>query len=96
MQLNNLLDRNDCPAIEIKNIMYDSRDKKTTSIFFCLQGITNDGHSFITQAIDNGAVAIVHSREIRRKKEGIVYIHENDLDNAFANAVNRFFWKSKQ
>lgn len=91
MQLNNLLDRNDCPAIEIKNIMYDSRDKKPTSIFFCLQGITNDGHSFITQAIDNGAIAIVHSREIRRKKEGIVYIHENDLDNAFANAVNRFF-----
>ena len=91
MQLNMLLDRTDCSPIEIKNIMYDSRDKKPNSIFFCLQGITNDGHSFITQAIDNGAVAIVHSREIRSKKEGIAYIFESDLDNSFAKAVNRFF-----
>lgn len=91
MQLDKLLERNDCPSIEIKNIMYDSRDKKPNSIFFCLQGITNDGHSFITQAIDNGAVAIVHSREIRSKKEGVAYIYERDLDNTFSHSVDRFF-----
>ncbi|MDE8070942.1 Mur ligase domain-containing protein [Erysipelothrix rhusiopathiae] len=42
-------------------------------MFFCLKGLTVDGHQFAKQAVENGAVAVVHSDDID-EIEGIVYI----------------------
>ena len=37
----------------IDNIMVDSRVKLDNSIFFCIVGLTVDGHNFIDKAIEN-------------------------------------------
>lgn len=52
--------------LNIENIMTDSRKPLINSIFFCIIGLTVDGHDFIDNAISNGAIAIVHSKKISR------------------------------
>jgi len=66
------------PDLEVKNIMTDSRVKMKNAIFFCVAGLVNDGHDFINQAIENGAICIVHSKDITDYKEGVTYIQVED------------------
>ncbi len=49
--------------IDVKDVEYDSRLVKKGSLFICVKGPQDDGHLFIEQALDNGAVAIVVSQE---------------------------------
>ena len=46
------------PDIEVDALMADSRVKLNNSIFFCIKGMVNDGHKFIQQAKDNGAIVL--------------------------------------
>jgi UDP-N-acetylmuramoyl-L-alanyl-D-glutamate--2,6-diaminopimelate ligase len=49
---------------EISSLMQDSRIRAENSLFFCISGIRSDAHDFIPQAIQNGATAVVITREI--------------------------------
>ena len=44
---------------EISAITYDSRKVKPGTLFVAISGIQADGHDYIPQAIENGAVAII-------------------------------------
>src|SRR5690554_868549 len=83
----------EAPEIEIKNLMSDSRKKTQRGLFFCLKGMVFDGHKFVNQAIDNGAVAIVHSEEIVEKKEKITYIQVRDVVKTLNQVANTFYLK---
>ncbi len=43
----------------INKIVIDSRNVKKGDLFLAIQGIKNDGHEFIKDAIDNGAACVV-------------------------------------
>jgi len=45
-------------ALEIQNIVYDSRKAVMGSLFFALHGAKEDGNRYIRAAIERGAVAI--------------------------------------
>ncbi len=45
--------------MNISGITYDSREVKAGSMFFAVKGTRVDGHSFINQVIEKGAIAIV-------------------------------------
>jgi len=45
--------------IDIKKLAYDSRQVKKGSLFICIKGFKNDGHDFITSAVQNGARALL-------------------------------------
>lgn len=45
--------------IDIYNIVYDSRKAVKNSLFVCIDGTTVDGHSFIPEAVENGAGALL-------------------------------------
>ncbi len=49
--------------ISITGIEHDSRKIKPGNIFVCMEGAHVDGHKFINQAIENGAVAILTARQ---------------------------------
>ena len=93
MTIRELFNDDKYPDIVLEDIMDDSRIESKNSVFFSLQGLTHDGHSFISQAIDNGAICIVHSRELKNKKEGVTYIHDPLLTENYPDYVNRFFKK---
>ena len=44
---------------EISAVTYDSRKVKPGTLFVAISGMQTDGHDFIPQAIENGAVAIL-------------------------------------
>lgn len=48
---------------EVAALAYDSRRVKPGTIFFAIQGEKADGHQFIAQALEQGAVAIVSERD---------------------------------
>lgn len=51
------------PAVEVTSLAYDSRRVRAGSLFFAIQGEKADGHEFIPQALERGALAIVSERE---------------------------------
>lgn len=79
------------PTVNISGLCFDSRKIKPGDMYFCLPGLTFDGHDFIDQAVDSGALAVVHSREIPVKKEGAIYIKVDDVNEAM-NQVARIFY----
>ncbi|SEQ61173.1 UDP-N-acetylmuramoylalanyl-D-glutamate--2,6-diaminopimelate ligase [Virgibacillus subterraneus] len=50
--------------VEINNIEVDSRKVTDGSLFICINGFTVDGHDFISQAVDNGAKAILAEKNV--------------------------------
>lgn len=49
---------------KINNIVYDSRKAGAGSLFVCIEGFKSDGHKYISQAVDNGTVAVVVQKDI--------------------------------
>ena len=46
-------------GLEATGLSFDSREVQTGNIFFCISGGTHDGHEYVIQAIEHGAVAVV-------------------------------------
>src|SRR5208337_2648945 len=46
----------------VSSLAYDSRRVQRGSLFFAIQGEKADGHAFIPQALERGAVAVVSER----------------------------------
>ncbi|MFC0473076.1 UDP-N-acetylmuramoyl-L-alanyl-D-glutamate--2,6-diaminopimelate ligase [Halalkalibacter kiskunsagensis] len=49
---------------EVTSLEMDSRRVKEGTVFICIKGYTVDGHDFVQQAVDKGAVAIVAERPL--------------------------------
>lgn len=64
--------------INIKNIKHDSREVKEGSLFVCVEGAGRDGHDYIKEAIEAGAIAVLVTRfvEISDKNTPIVQIDD--------------------
>jgi UDP-N-acetylmuramoyl-L-alanyl-D-glutamate--2,6-diaminopimelate ligase len=50
-------------GVEVSSLAYDSRRVEARTLFFAIQGEKADGHDFIPQALERGAVAIVSERQ---------------------------------
>jgi len=67
--LNELLDQDlvlgkpDIPAIPVSRIDYDSRKVKDGSLFIAISGFTTDGHRFLPEVENKGAVAAIVERK---------------------------------
>lgn len=81
----------DVPTVNITGLSFDSRKVRPGDMYFCLPGLTFDGHDFISQAIDKGALAIVHSRPIAHPCAGAVYIKVDDTVDAMNQAAKIFY-----
>ena len=76
--------------IFINGISYDSREVKAGSMFFAVKGTRVDGHSFITQVIQNGAVAIVCETLPESANSDVTYIQV--ADSSYASGVITSNW----
>ncbi len=77
-------------------IEYDSRKIKKGDIFIALEGAAFDGHKFIDMAVENGAVAIIGSREIEIKHQ-VTYVVVKDLRQKLGIIASNFYdWPQKQ
>ena len=63
--------------IEVSNISYDSRKSTKQSMFIAIEGQDFNGHDYISQAIKNGAVAVVKEKGYNKIDEAIDIEVEN-------------------
>ena len=49
----------DAPPVDVTALAYDNRVVAPGTVFFCVRGMTRDGHEFAPDAIARGAVALV-------------------------------------
>ncbi|MGH9458723.1 MAG: UDP-N-acetylmuramoyl-L-alanyl-D-glutamate--2,6-diaminopimelate ligase [Thermoanaerobaculia bacterium] len=82
MKLADLLDGVGATAIraerdlEITSVTADSRQVVRGSLFVAVPGLVVDGSSFIDQALERGAVAVVTERPLHRADAGVVEVRD--------------------
>ena len=61
---------------EVTGLFFDTQKSIKDSVFFAVPGLKSDGHQFIPQAIDKGAIALVVENELNVPESfsGLVYI----------------------
>ncbi|MDC1092119.1 UDP-N-acetylmuramoyl-L-alanyl-D-glutamate--2,6-diaminopimelate ligase [Candidatus Pelagibacter sp.] len=65
-------------------ISFDSSEIKKNNIFFAIKGNKVDGNNFISSAIFNGAKIVVTEKKINGLKNGILFIHSNNIRKLLA------------
>lgn len=76
---------------EIRGLAYDSRLIQPNYLFFAFQGIHTDGHDYIESAIQHGAAAIIHDKELSRYNPDVAYIMVPDARLAMSQVADDFF-----
>ena len=77
--------------MKIYSIHSDSRYVKPYSIFFCIEGLSVDGHRYVEDAIFQGAKVIVYSKTLPYYHDNIIYILvDNTLEEL--NRVSNIFY----
>ncbi|MBR4151840.1 MAG: UDP-N-acetylmuramoyl-L-alanyl-D-glutamate--2,6-diaminopimelate ligase [Selenomonadaceae bacterium] len=77
--------------VEVSGIEHDSRKVTTKNLFVCMEGAHVDGHNFIPQATDKGAVAVLTTRKNFTPPENISALIVPDMLNALAVIVPYFY-----
>lgn len=78
-------------AIPIKDIEFDSRKIKKENLFIAQKGVVLDGHDFIFNAIEQGAVAIVCEKLPKKCATGIVYVIVASASEALGHIAANFY-----
>lgn len=68
MRLDELLGQRDVSSIEISGVSCDSRTIEPGFLFIAIEGGTFDGHRFVDDAIERGAIAILTERPVSTQK----------------------------
>lgn len=87
--LNELFDcQSNTPIYTIHN---DSRYVLPYSVFFCLEGLTVDGHQYVDDAIFQGARCVVHSKDLTTYQDSVIYIRVEDTTKELHRVANLFY-----
>jgi len=75
----------------VTGLEYDSRNIIPGFLFFALPGLHTDGCLYIDEAINNGAVVIVHQNEITEKNQNVIYIQVKSSRFAMSSISASFY-----
>src|SRR6266496_384373 len=78
-------------GVEIKDVQIDSRKIKPGSLFIAVKGVAVDGHQFIDNAIEQGAIAVVTEKKPPVPNEKIVYVEVENSAAAAGFIAHNFF-----
>lgn len=85
-RLNELIDTD--IDVLIKDIKINSKNIKEGDLFLCTSGVNFDRHDFLEDAIKNGAVAAVVSKDV---KASIPLVKVKDVDEVFPLIFQKFY-----
>ena len=77
--------------ISVASICFDSRKAERGSLFIAVKGTQSDGHAFIDQVVDKGAVAIICEEIPKQKKSGVTYVKVSDTEAALGVIASNFY-----
>ena len=78
-------------SLSINKIEFDSRLISDGDMYIAITGVNVDGHSFISQAIQNGANCIVCEKTPEIKSDGVVYVNVKSSRKALAIISSNYF-----
>ncbi|MGD9474919.1 MAG: Mur ligase domain-containing protein, partial [Eubacteriaceae bacterium] len=78
-------------GLDISGIAYDSRKVVGNGLFVAIEGYVTDGHLYIVQAIEKGAVAVVHEKELDNYHQNVSYIKVKDSRYALVLLGSSFY-----
>ncbi len=73
------------------NLHFDSRKVGLNDIFVAIKGTHSDGHNYIKNAVDQGAIAVVCEEFPELKINGVTYIKVKDTREALAFMASNFY-----
>ena len=76
--------------LEVKGLGYDSRRIQPGDLFVAIKGHSQNGHDYLSDAIRNGAVALV-AEEFGESYSGVSKIRVHDSRDALAKLAARFY-----
>jgi len=81
------------PDPVVTRLVIDSRRVTPGSLFFALPGLRQDGNSFVDEALNRGAVAVVSNAPRRFGNSKAVFVKSDDPRLTLAKVARRFFGK---
>ena len=82
--------------IAIKKIDFDSRKIGVNDVFIAIRGSISDGHDFIENAIELGAIAVICDTFPENIVIGITYVQVKDTNSALAFIAANYFGDPSQ
>jgi UDP-N-acetylmuramoyl-L-alanyl-D-glutamate--2,6-diaminopimelate ligase len=80
-----------------KDIAFDSRKVKETTLFVAVKGVSVDGHNFISQSIEKGCRAIICEILPEKIVDEVTYLLVDDSNKALGEVASAFYnYPSKQ
>lgn len=77
--------------IPVSAVVIDSRKIVENAVFVAINGVTTDGHIFISKAIEAGATAIVCEQLPKEFVKGITYVQVQNASEAVAFMAHHFY-----
>lgn len=82
---------------DIQGIYFDARQVKPNSVFVAIKGYQKDGHEFVSDAIKNGAIALVvenKSKVSEAIKDSTLYVFEVNDSRSFLDLLASRFYQN--
>lgn len=77
--------------LTVTKIAFDSREVSKGTLFVAIPGTVVDGHDYISQAIKDGASAVICERLPEDIQSGVTYILVEDSNKALAIVASNFY-----
>jgi UDP-N-acetylmuramoyl-L-alanyl-D-glutamate--2,6-diaminopimelate ligase len=75
----------------VTGLEFDSRRVKPGNLYFALKGLHTDGHRHIGEALNKGALVVVHEDEIPERNPGVVYLRVKNSRTAMSPVAASFY-----
>lgn len=75
--------------VDVSGVEYNSRNIKTDNIFIALKGSVSDGHDYIRDAVEHGALAVIGGKNIKIRT--IPYVKVKNLRNYLPTIAGNFY-----
>ena len=87
----NLIEIKGDKDLDITSLSFDSRKVEPGTLFIAVKGTQVDGHAYIENAVEKGAIAIVCEKMPKTQKEGVTYIRVDNSAVALGIGASNFF-----
>ncbi len=77
--------------IAVELVSFDSRKLGSFGLFVAVRGTQTDGHNYIQQAVENGAIAVVCEELPEVRKDGVTYVLVENSMMAVGSIASNFY-----
>ncbi|SHG05429.1 UDP-N-acetylmuramoylalanyl-D-glutamate--2,6-diaminopimelate ligase [Salegentibacter echinorum] len=78
-------------SVSINKLQFDSRKVELNDAFVAIRGSISDGHKFIEQAVNNGALAVICEEIPEQIVNGVTYVEVKNTQQALAFMAANYY-----